>query len=308
MPQSWGDASLPDDDFAHGKVGLLEIWQLIKPMSGGIDRRAADQLRFYAETQRRFYAEIARYYRETLGCGQLINAGNWRSIDPVRLDDLERWTYTATDIVAVNRYYNGGVHLGDSSGYAVEPGHRFSQRSALLNPRELPTNLKQVVGHPMIVTESTWANPLAFQAEGPFLVAVYQSLTGQDGLFWFTANATEFAAPSPGLPLWKWSATVPTIAGSFPANALLFRKGYVRQGETVVHEERTLASFWDRQTPMIAEDPAFDPNRDQAPPAPAAPGAKAGGHRPSGVPGRAGPGQVRRRPRARPRRGPRPLH
>ena len=56
----------------------------------------------------------------------------------------------------------------------------------MLNPRELPTNLKQVVGHPMIITESSWVNPLAFQSEGPFLVAVYQSLTGVDAFYWFT--------------------------------------------------------------------------------------------------------------------------
>ncbi len=64
----------------------------------------------------------------------------------------------------------------------------------------------------------------------------------------------------------KWSASIPTILGEFPAAALLFRKGYVKQGETVVHEERTLRSMYERQSPIIAEDPAFDPNRDKAPP------------------------------------------
>ena len=54
----------------------------------------------------------------------------------------------------------------------------------------------------------------------------------------------------------------PTIAGGFPAAALLFRGGFVKQGTPVVHEERAVAALWDRADPLIAEGPTFDPNRD----------------------------------------------
>ena len=64
-------------------------------------------------------------------------------------------------------------------------------------------------------------------------------------------------------PLYKWPASTPTIMGGFPAAALMFRKGYIKQGEPVVHEERTVASLWDRDPPFIAEDRSFDPNRDR---------------------------------------------
>ena len=152
-----------------------------------------------------------------------------------------------------------------------------------LNPREIPTNLKQVAGHPMIVTEASWVTPLAFQSEGPFLASVYQSLTGVDALYWFTLDTVEYD-PVPFFPyqkvqgqepLMKFSASIPPILGGFPAAALLFRKGYVKQGEPVVHEERTLADLWARKTPIIAEDPSFDPNRDKAPPVAPRPGEKA---------------------------------
>ncbi len=234
-------------------------------------RRVADELAFYAQTQRGFYTDMVAFYRDELGCRQLINACNWRTADPIRLDDVERWTYTAADVIAINRYYNGGVHVGKESGWRIDPGHHFSQQSALLNPRELPTNLKQVVGYPMIVTESTWVSPLIYQSEGPFLVAVYQSLTGEDALYWNGASKPEYEM-DPFLnflnldgqhPLFKWSASIPTIMGGFPAAALMFRKGYIAQAQPVVHEERTLQSFWDRTAPMIAEDRSFDPNRDR---------------------------------------------
>ena len=266
----WGEVGHGDDDFVHGRVGLFNIWPMTRPQTGGMEKRVADELAFYAETQRKFYADISAYYRDELGCRQLINASNWKTADPIRLNDVERWTYAATDVIAVNKYY-GGAHVGDNSGWRIDPGHHFSQPSALLNPRELPTNLKQVVGHPMIITESTWVSPLIYQSEGPFLTAVYQSLTGVDAFYWFTASKPEydldpfanFLNLNGQHPLFKWSASIPMIMGSFPAAALMFRMGYIKQGEPVVHEERTLQSLWNRDTPIIAEDPSFDPNRDR---------------------------------------------
>src|SRR3954449_1089356 len=64
-------------------------------------------------------------------------------------------------------------------------------------------------------------------------------------------------------PLYKWVASIPTIMGGFPAAALMYRRGYVKQGEPVVHEERTLANLLHRDPPIIAEDSSFDPNRDR---------------------------------------------
>jgi hypothetical protein len=257
--KAWDGVGKDGDDFARGRVGLLDIWMLTQPQTGGMARRVADQLEFYAETQRAFYADIVAFYRDTLGCRQLINASNWRTADPIKLEDIERWTYTAADVIAVNHYYNGGVHTGDSSGWRIDPGHHFSQQSALLNPRALPVNLKQVVGHPMIVSESSWVSPLAYQSEGPFLVAAYQSLTGVDAFFWFTTDQPEYTPD----PIFKWSVAIPTIMGGFPAAALMYRMGYIQQGTPAVHEERTVASFWNREPPLIAEDQAFDPNRDR---------------------------------------------
>jgi hypothetical protein len=269
--RAWEGVGQVGDDFARGKVGLVNVWQMTQPQTGGMARRVADELAFLVETQRTFYADIVAYYRDTLGCRQLINACNWRTVDPIRLDDVERWTYTAADVIAVNRYYNGGMHVGDGSGWRIDPGHHFSQESALLRPRELPTNLKQVVGHPMIISESMWVNPLIYQSEGPFLVSAYQSLTGVDALYWFDANKLEFET-DPFInalniqgqhPLNKWSASIPMIMGGFPAAALMFRKGYIAQGAPVVHEEQTRQGLWERAAPMIAEDPGFDPNRDR---------------------------------------------
>ena len=52
--------------------------------------------------------------------------------------------------------------------------------------------------------------------------------------------------------------------GQWPAAALIYRRGYIRQGEPVVREQRSLDDIWHRRMPIIAEDPGYDPNRDQA--------------------------------------------
>lgn len=268
--KAWENAKFPGDDPKAGRLGMIDLWQMTQRQTGGMNRRVGDQLAFVAELQRKFYEEMASYFRNDLGCRQLINASNWRTADNARLDDAERWSNAGVEVIAANRYYDGGVHIGPNVGWRVDPGDKFSQTSALVNPRGMPFNLKQVVGHPTIVTESGWVTPIAFGAEGPFLASVYPSLTGVDAFFWFNDSSPEydlnpffpFGKVGGQDPLLKWSMMTPTIVGGFPAASILFRGGYVKPGPPAVHEERPLASIWDRDDPILAEGPAFDPNRD----------------------------------------------
>jgi hypothetical protein len=268
--QAWAGTGHQQDDFPSGKVGLFKVWHMTQELKGGVATRVNDEMQFYAETQRRFYADMAVFYRKELSCRQLLNASNWVTADPVRLNDAERWTYTAMDVLAVNRY-TGGLHVGANNGWRIDPGHHFTNSSCLTDPRALPMNLKQVVGHPIVVTESTWVSPEGYQTEGPFLVAAYQSLTGIAGYYWFAATAAEYDL-DPCLrllnlqgqhPLFKWSCSTPALQGQFPAAALIYRRGYLKQGDLVVHEERPLDDLWARKVPVIAEDRSFDPNRYQ---------------------------------------------
>jgi len=49
----------------------------------------------------------------------------------------------------------------------------------------------------------------------------------------------------------------------FPAFALAFRQGMIKQAEKpVVYEERTLEDLWERKIPIVSEGGKFDPNRD----------------------------------------------
>jgi len=262
---AWGGDALPGDDRANGVVDFHNLYEMTQNRTGGKAKRLDDQLQFWSETMYAFHRETVDYLRKELGCKSLINATNWKSGDMVRLNDAERWTYTATDVLATNHYF-GGMHVGPNEGWAIVNGDQFTSPSALLEPRELPINLKQVKGFPMIVTESAWVMPNGRAVEGPFLVSAYQSLTGVDAFYWFATGEDEWTPPQSAngyMPSQgKWLFGSPDMLGGFPAAALMFRQGYVRKGEPVVSEERALADLWQRRVPVIAEGASFDPNRD----------------------------------------------
>lgn len=254
------------DDLAQGLAGIYIVWNWTQGRTGYQGRRLADQLAFFGDTMKDFNAETARYLRSDLGCKQLINAGNWRPADPVKLFDVERYSYTANEVMGVNRYFTG-AHEGKDNGWAIRVGDKFTNNSVLLDPRGMPTNIKQPVGYPFIISETEWVAPTAYQSEGPLLTAAYQSLSGVDISYFFAdGDVAEWQPPFTPAP-WnpptgKWSVATPMQMGQFPAAALLFRQGYLRKGTPVVHEERALDDLWQRRSPLIVEEGGWDPNRD----------------------------------------------
>ena len=265
--EAWAKHPAPGDNFAAGEPGMLIVWELTQRNgSPGQLKRRADQMEFFTLMMRDFNQEIVNYLRKDLGCKALINAGNWKTADNVTMNDAERYSYTPTDIMGVNRYY-GGAHEGKNNGWAIVNGDTFTDESVLLNPRALPVNLKQVAGYPMLISESSWVPPQGYQSEGPFTVAAYSSLSGVDIYYWFATGEEDWRQPGSANGFMpsegKWICATPMLMGQWPAAALLFRKGFVKQGEPVVSEQRALDDLWQRKTPIVAEDAGYDPNRDK---------------------------------------------
>lgn len=269
--EAWQGEALPGDDLQKGCMDLYLVWEMTQEQTGPKALRLADETEFYAHRQREFYDEIHDFYRDELGCKQLVNPNNWRTADPARLNDLERWTYMSCEVPAVNRYYAPGHH-GENNGWRIDPGHFYQGISCLKDPVKLPINNKQTAGSPMLVTESGWNLPHKYQSEAPALIAAYQSLTGHDAFYWFNLSSKayfefpyfEFTKDSAGMyAMNRWTYSTPGGIAQFPAYALLFRLGYISEGETMVHEVRSLEDMWKRELPLISEEASFDPNRDQ---------------------------------------------
>jgi hypothetical protein len=255
--KAWDGRKLKGDDPDKDKLDLEIVWELTQIRSNsGQEQRKSDQLEFYTKLMYNFNKEMADYLRNELGCKQIINAGNWRTADDIRMLDCERYSYDANEVIGCNRY-KSTLHNGPKSGYLILPGDTYANRSVLLNPTSLPVSLKQIKGKAMIIPESTWVPPEKYQAEGAILTAAYSSLNGVDTLFWFAHGKQEW-----DIPFGKWSAGSPMIIGQFPAGALIFRNNYVERGKPVVIESRPFEDMWTRKVPLISESQAYDPNRD----------------------------------------------
>jgi hypothetical protein len=262
VKEAWGRCAHPDDDFSGGMPGIFIVWELTqearnqKGDKGGRAARLSDQTEFIGRLMFDFNREIARYMREELGCRQIINAGNWRTADEIILDDVERWSYTANEVIAKNHYFNG-LHEGPDAGWQIRSGQVYNSKSFTTAPQFSPLCVRQVVGHPFVISEGLWAPPSLFQSEAPIIVAAQSCLTGLDVFLWNGTLAADWDTPNV-----KWTFAVPMTLGQFPAAALMFRKAYLREGPAVVHDERGLQDLWDRKLPLIAEQGAWDPNRD----------------------------------------------
>jgi len=257
--ETWSGAKHPHDDAAGGVFGVHDVYHLTRPASGAMAARLRDQTQFMAEYQRAFYASMGEHLRG-VGCQQFLNASNWRTANDGTLKDIERWTYGALQWDAENRY-TLDAHTGENAAWRVQGGHKFVSESAIWKPLSLPTLVRQQEGRPFIVTETTWPSPNAYQAEMAILGAAYQSLTGVDGICWFSVGGDGWAT-DPTFPYWnlpggkalrKFVVNQPHIAGMWPANALLFRRGDVREAEPVVREVRPLSHLWERRAPYVAD-------------------------------------------------------
>jgi len=270
---AWDATRLEEDDLEAGRLGVMLIWYLTADGWPQVpnQQRGRDTLQFLVSLQRNFYEEMARYLHEDLGCRQLIAPSNFHSADVVLLDDLERYTMTAVDVIDSNDYFGPHVHKGEASSWRTDPGHYYKPRSATLDP-DLPAAKKQVVGHPFCLTETMWVNPNRYESEGPLMMACYMAMNGIDAVGWagprhWTYDPEpylEFLRGPNGAPMRKFNCAQPGTMAAFPAAALIRRLGLVEPGPTVVHEERTLEQMLDRKPPVIAESFSFDPNRYSA--------------------------------------------
>jgi hypothetical protein len=230
---AWGGASVQGD--GQDRAALLEAYHMtsegLKVGGPGKVKRVGDQARFLAELQRDFYARTTKYIKQDLKFGGLVNACNWTVADPNLTGAIERWTYTAGDVIDVHGYF-GGEHKGDGAEFSVRVGHTFKDAAAVLNPGKLPLRFQQIEGLPQIITELGFPQPNRYRADGVFLSSAYGSLQGADGLFFFIVNSNYLRDTA----MQKFPVASPAISAAFPAAALVYRRGDVKEAQPVVHQ------------------------------------------------------------------------
>ncbi len=207
---------------------LAEAWSMtgggLKHKNAAQRAEIARQIRFLTLHQRKFYQDTVRYIKKDLGYGGMVSCSNWHTADANMLDALERYTYTAGDVIDRHGYF-GPQHKGDGASYSVRVGHMYKDRAAVLEPQSLPIQVNQIAGFPHIISELGWPNPNRFRADCTFLTAAYGALQGVDGMFIFAVGSNYLIDQSMN----KFAASCPVIAGTFPAAALAYRRGDVTE-------------------------------------------------------------------------------
>ena len=212
---------------------LADAWHMtggaMKHKNAAQRAEIALQVEFLTTHQRKFYQDTVSYIKKDLGYRGLVSPSNWHTADANMLDALERYTYTAGDVIDKHGYF-GPQHKGEGASYSVRVGHTYKDRAAVLQPQSLPIQVNQVAGYPHIISELGWPNPNRFRADCTFLTAAYGALQGVDGMFIFAVGNNYLTDQSMG----KFAASCPVIAGTFPAAALAYRRGDVTEPSPAV--------------------------------------------------------------------------
>ncbi len=235
--------------------------ELIAELSRKAERRYRDSVEFMMEKQKAFNEDMQDFYKKELGCKALITSGNWKGSFCQAMQDRERYTYLNDD-VADRHIYQSPLHKNikkpNRASFSIAPGDVYADYTSIIRPWNMALNYKFMSGKPHILSECNWSNPNFYQLEGPWLVSVFGARNGLDMFTWFNVFT-----PGYDIEHKKFPVATPNILGQFPANALLYRKGYVEEVEPSVHEDRTYDEVCSRIEPVVGESRGFDPTRDK---------------------------------------------
>lgn len=234
---TWNTSKTPikGDDPAAGRMGLMPLYQLVEQRDS---TRAQDTAAFLTHSQSQFFRQAIAFLRQELRYQGLIYASNWVTANAQILGPLDKYTNTVADFMDRHGYFEGR-HEGEAASYALSPGDRYQDRSALLFHSKdhqadldlsLPIMDMRYNGLPSTITEIGWVMPNQFRAEFPLLAAAYGLLQGSDGFFFFVNDQVGWEAP-----LSKFTIASPVTLGQFPATALMYRQGLLQAGKSVVN-------------------------------------------------------------------------
>jgi len=257
---AWGEGKYPntaEDDFETGRVALYPAGALTGAdwaVNGRNEQRARDQAQFLTEDLRNFWADTASWFHNELGFKGLVISTNWKTADRRVLDPLDQYANMGCDATARNTYFSGPAR-GPRAGYSISDGDRYTDRCLLLDPESAIMMHVQYAGYPHFMTEGGWSMPNRYRADGPFMMAAYGSLQGMDGWLPFVLERDWIDMEA------KWPIQTPVTLGQFPAAALIYRNGYVKEGPVAINEALGLSDLYQLKGGAISQPMGLDATR-----------------------------------------------
>jgi hypothetical protein len=258
---AWGNGpKVARDRPNEGRVGFRPLWNIFNEKT----RRDKDTVRFLLESQRGFYRETIRFLRG-IGFKGAITASNWVTASPQVLGPLEKYSYIEGDFIDRHGYFTG-THKGEAAEWSIRDGHIYSDRSALRFDSFEPGKPRYFVhpamdpsydGKPSMISETTWERPNRYRSEAPLFYAVYGALQDSDAIVHFALDGASWSV-KPGFFMQPWTLMSPAMMGQFPAAALIYRKGLVASGDSLLELTLGLPNLLDLQGTPMPQDAAFD--------------------------------------------------
>jgi len=237
------DFSHERDDLNNGRMGFGELRTMARRKSP----RDRDTVRFLFETQRDWYRDKVEVIRK-MGFKGLVTASNWITANDYIYDSLERASYMAGDFIDHHKAYFQGAHKGENASWSIRNGHTYYDRNQMTFEAAVPSDGKK--SHeihfikptwnnmPSMISETAWNRPNRYRSQGAGLYATYGSLSDMDAIVHFTMDTVGrrwFVQPR--YVMQQWSLLTPGVMGQFPAAALIYRKGLIKEaGDAAVLE------------------------------------------------------------------------
>jgi hypothetical protein len=231
--ETWKERPNGRDAPSGGRVAFRPLWNIANQKTA----RDKETVEFLTLTQRGFYEkEIANL--RSLGFKGLVCCSNWITASPEVLTPLEKYTYTIGDFIDRHGYFSCN-HKGENAEWSIRVGHTFSHRSALKFDPEQPGKPKLFThpvmdptydGKPSMISETTFTRPNRYRTEAPIFYAAYGALQGTDAIVHFAFDGADWSV-KPNFFMQQWTLASPTMMGQFPAAALVFREGFVLEGD-----------------------------------------------------------------------------
>jgi hypothetical protein len=257
---AWKGLKVARDAPGEGRMGFRPLWNMVNEKL----ERDRDTARFLAESQRRFYDDTVRFLRG-IGVKGLIAASNWTTASAGVFGPLEKYTYAAGDLIDRHGYFSS-VGKGPNSEWSIRDGHTYRDRSALrFDPEEAgkprvfahPVMDPSYAGKPSMISETTWCRPNRYRGEAPLFLGCYGALQGSDAIVHFALDGASWTV-KPGFFMQPWTLMAPAMMGQFPAAALIYRRGLVKEADLLVELNLKLDDLLDLEGTPLPQDAALD--------------------------------------------------
>ena len=200
-----------------------------------MNKRKSEQLTFLINYCQKINRELITFLRDKCDFKGLISLGNSPTSVPETLDPVVNYLHAAGDIMARRGCFAPKV-MDDVKQFTNNIF--FQNRSALKNPLASPLAAPQFRGKGNVVTDVNWVLPNQYRAEAVPFVAAYSALQGASIYLWYNIDS-----PSWSSRLTKYTIQDPAIMGAFPGYALMYRRGDVAQGKTLLDYKLSLADI-----------------------------------------------------------------